>query len=162
MFGEFFFDASLPDEPSLSETDKCSLIAQKYGQGYEELIELFKKAYPSKDLRNLLYLDSSFRKPTIDYIEMKAESSSAPVYSYMLAYEFPLDGRKPAWHSADIPFIFHNTEKVPASNELGVTDHLENQMCKSWISFAYCGDPNNTAIPHWSAYKKGSEATIIF
>lgn len=58
------------------------------------------------------------------------------IYAYVFAVEFPLDDGKPAWHCSDLAFVFHNTDKVPVANMPGVTDKLEEKMCKAWVNFA--------------------------
>jgi para-nitrobenzyl esterase len=80
----------------------------------------------------------------------------------MFSYEFPYDDGKPAWHCAEIPFVFHNAEKTPICNIPGVSDKLEDQMCSAWINFARFGNPNHPALPNWTACKPGDAVTMIF
>ena len=112
------------------------MIVKKYGDSADELLQLFRKAYPDRNLTNLLDLDSLFRSPTKDFIAKESEHSQAPTYSYLFAFEFPYDGGKTAWHCSELPFVFHNTEKVPICNVPGVSDKLEDQMFGAWIHFA--------------------------
>lgn len=162
VFGEFAFGPGVPNKYELSEEEIKPMIQKKYGEASDELIDLFKKAYPDKNLTDLLVLDSLFRAPSKDFIEKKAAHEEAPIYSFMFAYEFPYDDGKPAWHCAEIPFVFHNTDKVPVCNLPGVSDELEEQVFGAWINFARSGNPNHTGLSSWPACKPGDEATMIF
>ena len=161
VIGEFAFAPGVTGKYDLSEAEIKPMIEKRYGEASNELIDLFKKAYPDKSLTELLVVDSLFRSPTIDFIKKKAVHKEAPTYSYLFAYEFPYDDGKLAWHCSEIPFVFHNTDKVPISNEPGVSDKLENQIFSAWISFARYGDPNISALPEWPKCEKGNEATMI-
>src|SRR5699024_12491343 len=52
-----------------------------------------------------------------------------------------LDGGKTAWHCCEIPFVFHNIEKVPVCNDSEETKILEKQMSFAWAQFARTGKP---------------------
>lgn len=162
VMGEFAFGPGIAGKHNLSEAEVKPMIVKKYKEKSDELIELYKKAYPDKHLADLLNLDSLFRSPTIDFIKKKAKYKEAPTYSYLFTYEFPYDDRKLAWHCSEIPFVFHNTDKVPICNEPGVSDKLERQMFGAWINFARYGNPNIPDLPFWPACEEEDEAVMIF
>lgn len=161
VLGEFAFGPGVAGKYNLSEAEMKSMVTMKYGEQSEKLIELFKAAYPDKNLTDLLVIDSLFRSPTIDFVKKKAIHKEAPTFSYLFAYEFPYDDGKPAWHCSEIPFVFHNTDKVVICNEPGVSDELENQMFSAWISFARWGNPNVPTLPEWPACEEGDESVMI-
>jgi len=161
-FGEFNFGRSV-DKHNMTEEEIKALIVEKFGEeAAPKLMELYAQAYPDKDLADLLDLDSIFRAPSKNFIEKKAGHPEAPTYSYLFAYEFPYDNGKPAWHCSEIPYVFHNAEKVPVCNKIGVTDQLEEQVFGAWVNFAKNGDPSHALLPEWPACKPGDEATMIF
>ena len=51
-----------------------------YGEHTEELKTLFKKAYPDKDISDLLFIDSIFRAPSIDFLHKKAQHPESGTY----------------------------------------------------------------------------------
>ncbi len=159
---EFAFGPGIANKYELSQAQMKQMVEQRYGEASNELIDLFMKAYPEKNLTDLLVLDSLFRSPTIDFIKKKAQHKEAPTYSYMFTFEFPFDDGKPAWHCSEIPFVFHNTDKVLVCNKPGVSDKLEDQMLGAWVNFARYGNPNLPALPEWPACEMGDEATMIF
>ena len=138
------------------------MIEKKYGAASDELISLFKKAYPNKNITDLLVLDSMARIPTIDFALKKSVYMEAPTYLFLFSFEFPYDDGKPAWHCAEIPFVFHNAAITPICNIPDVTDKLEDQVCGAWVSFARSGNPNLSEIPDWSACKPDDAVTMVF
>ncbi len=162
VFGEFAFGPGLDHKYEMAEEEILPLLDKKYGELSKDLVPLFKAAYPDKSLGDLLFVDSLFRIPTVDYIKKRSKHQDAPVYSYLFAYEFPLEGGKPAWHCSEIPFVFHNTDKVAVCNIPGVSDRVEERMSSAWIAFARYGNPNGSSLPLWPASTPGDEATMIF
>ncbi len=159
VIAEFGFGpgASAPDRESSLE-----LLRKTYGDKTETLVKGFESAYPGKDILNLLKLDVGARRATTRYIEQKAKVSSAAAYLYLFALDFEVDGTRPAWHCADIPFVFHNAERVPCANIQGVSDQLEREIAGAVAAFARTGDPNHGDMAEWPNYEDGRKATMIF
>ncbi|MCD7863183.1 MAG: carboxylesterase family protein [Lachnospiraceae bacterium] len=164
VFSEFasFGKAVVEDKYSVSDETALNYLQEAYGENTAELKQAFQKAYPGKNLLDLLQVDRYFRDPSLDFTMKKALCPQAETYSYQFTLEFPLEGGKCAWHCSDIPFVFHNTELVPVCTVPGVTDRLEERMFGAWISFARYGNPSCASLPAWSACKPGVEATMIF
>lgn len=132
-----------------------------FGDKTRTAVDLYRKAFPGKKLAYLPKLDLFFRQASWEYAMKKAEVSSAPVFSYMFTYEFPYDGGKPAWHCSEIPFAFHNAERVAVCNEPGVTEALQDNIFGAWINFARNGDPNHPGIPRWIPCTGDTEYCMI-
>ena len=162
VIAELGFAPGITNKKEMTAEERRETVRNKYGEYADELITLFKKAYPGKNEVDLLYVDGMFRPAALKYVEMKSKSAKAPVYSYMFALDFDYDNGKPAWHCADIPFFFHNTDLVPICNIEGVTDKLEEEMAGAFINFAWHGDPNHKALVKWPAYTQKNKATIVF
>ncbi len=157
------FGPGRPDRNTMSAEQARKMVADFYGEeNADEMIALFRKAYPGKNLCDLITLDSGFRAPTKDFIAKKSAHSEAPTYSYLFTYEFPIDEGAGPWHCSEIPFVFHNTELVPVCLKPGVSDILEHRMFSAWMNFAHCGNPNDPSLPEWPACKPGDEACMIF
>jgi para-nitrobenzyl esterase len=162
VIAEFAFGPGVSGRRSLSPEARRAKVAERYGDHTEKLIALFKKAYPGKNELDILNLDTIFRPGTLRYIERKAAEASAPVYSYLFALEFDVDGGRSAWHCSDIPFVFRNTDRVAVCNIEGVTERLEDQISGAYVNFAKTGNPNNKALPEWPAWSAGNRATMVF
>ena len=66
-----------------------------------------------------------------------------------------------AWHCSDLAFVFHNTDKVPVANMPGVTDKLEEKMCKAWVNFAKTGIPFIDETIAWPACTEETENYMV-
>ncbi|MCD8019940.1 MAG: carboxylesterase family protein, partial [Clostridiales bacterium] len=160
VFGEFDFLPPLPDKKNMSREYITELIHQKYGDDGDVLIPLFEKAYPDKNLVELLAVDTLFRIPTIELIKARMKNAIAPTYSYQFTYTFPLYDGKIAWHCSEIPFVFHNIDKVPVCNGDKTGEKLQKDVFGAWISFAKTGKPVIDGVD-WEACKKDDEAVMI-
>jgi len=162
VIAEFGFMPGVPGKNEMSADERREVVKQRFGEYTDELIALYKKAYPGKNEVDLLYMDGMFRPPTIKYADLKSSVAKAPVYSYMFALDFEYDNGKAAWHCSDIPFFFRNTELIPICNISGVTEKLENEMAGAFVSFARAGNPNHPKMVNWPAYTPDSKANIVF
>ena len=162
VFGEFAFIPALTKEEKADAALVSKKLHDRYGEGTDELIELFKKAYPDKHLSDLLFLDSLFREPSCDLVLKKSAHPESKTFSYMFTYEFPFDDGHVAWHCSEIPFVFKNAEMVAVCNEPGVSDKLEEEMYSAWVAFAKTGDPSCAALPEWPASSPNDEAIMVF
>ena len=162
VFGEFTSFAATPyDKHSMTVEEEQAMIKEVLGEkAAEELIPLFKEAYPERHLIYLLNLDFLFRLPAQEFIRLRSGLNSS-TYSYMFNLDLPIDGGRTPWHCADIPYVFHNTEMVPVTQEEGVTEKIEKQIFDTVMAFAHTGDPNHEGIPFWPASTPQEEHTLV-
>ena len=161
VFGEFAMMPLPFHKEEIEEKALTEMLQKRFGTNTESLIELFKKAYPNKNLADLFTLDTVFRVPTKEFICTFAKEGGK-VYPYLFALEFPYQHGKTAWHCTDIPFIFHTTDRVPVANIPEVSDRLETQMFEAFMRFARTGNPNGEGIPQWTEATAKEQATMIF
>lgn len=162
VMGEFCFETGVQDKYALSKEESMKLLTEKYGEHAAAVAQAFEQAYPDKHLTDALYIDQSFRELIKDLIDLRTrEGGSAPTYSYLLTYDFPMDGGKVAWHCSDVPFVFHNTDRAPQYNVPGETDRLEARMCSAWANFARFGTPQIDDLPEWPACEPEQEHTML-
>ena len=147
-------------DPADPTEDKLRRVREFYGEGADTMLAEFEKAYPDKDLNDLMYVDSRFRKPAIDYIAARVQVAKAPTYSWMLTYDFPIYGGLPAWHGSNHALTF-NQCIAPVFHEPG-SQRLAVQMSRSYAAFAHTGDPNHFEIPAWHPCEPGREAVMCF
>ncbi len=162
VFGEFAFGELPFNKETLTYEQARKLIAKVYGKHTDAVLTLFKKAYPDKHITDLLSLDRVFRVPSKKRAQAHAKGQKAPAYLYNFTLNFPIQHGKPAWHCSDIPFVFHNTEKVEVTTIPEVTKDLEQQIFSAVISFAYNSDPNHPNLPTWEPVTIEKEPTMIF
>ncbi len=162
VFGEFAFAPVEFDKHDLTETEILTLIEKQYKKHAGEAMELFKKTFPNKHVTELLVLDRIFRGPSKKLAKLHAEGKKAPTYLYEFALNFDFQNTKPAWHCSDIPFFFHNTDKVEICNMTDVSDELEEKMFTALMQFARTGNPNGGSLPEWKPVTAEVEPTMIF
>ena len=144
-----------------TEEENLAFLETIYGGNARRYADLFRKAYPDKPVTLLPQLDVNVRRATHAFIAKKAEVSSAPAYLYVFALDFDVLGSRPAWHCSDLPFVFHNTLRVP-NCDMDVREQLEKEMAGAWAGFARTGSPSHAALPRWDAYTEQHPVTMIF
>tara|TARA_R110001606_G_scaffold307159_1_gene454188 strand:+ start:150 stop:500 length:351 start_codon:yes stop_codon:yes gene_type:complete len=74
-----------------------------------------------------------------------------------------LDGRPMAFHCADIPFAFFNTERCDTMSGGGADARVQSgSIADAFVNFARPGNPNNAGLVDWPAYAAATSPTMIF
>ena len=84
---------------------------------------------------------------------MKLEKSKTPVWNYLFAWEYPVDGGITAFHCSEIAFVFHNVNEPHIRVATGggpVALALQDKVAGAWLSFAKTGNPGAGFKP-WTA-----------
>lgn len=162
VFGEFSFMPAGFDKNALSEKEKHAVVERKYKEHSDMIIQEFVKAYPGKNITDLIFLDRAFRQPTKKLAHLHAEGKNAKAYLYNFTLEFPFQYGKIAWHCSDIPFFFKNTDKVEICAIPGVTEKLEGKIFGAFMTFVKTGVPGCEELPAWQEVTETDEPTMIF
>lgn len=162
VFGEFAFAPGVHKKYELSDEEQMARLKGQFGDAAEELAQVFRDTYPEKNVTDLLALDGMCREATKDFARKKGAHPESPTYCYLFNFEMPFDDGKPAWHCADIPFFFHNTDKVLICDVPGVSDLLEERMAGAFVNFARYGVPSHPSLPAWEACTADDVATMVF
>ena len=161
VFSEFYFSPLPFDKTALTEAERTQMLRQVFGERTPEALVAFKKAYPGKNPVDLLQIDRIMRQPSKKLAAMHAAGGKAGTYLYNFTLEFPMM-HKTAWHCSDIPFFFHNTDKVEVCAIPGVTEKLERQMFGAFMNFARTGVPVQQELPDWPKVTADTEPTMLF
>lgn len=163
VYGEFTSFAPTPyDKKRMTKEQGEAAVAKMLGQeAANQLLPLYEKAYPERNPVDMLTLDFMFRLPTQQYVRLRGGLNDC-TYSYLFNLDLPVDGGRTPWHCADIPYVFHNTELVPVTQEAGVTEKVEEQIFESLMAFAKTGSPNHAKIPQWPSSTGQEEFTMVF
>jgi para-nitrobenzyl esterase len=104
------------------------------------------------------------RQAAIRQAAAKAALNRAPAYLYWFAWQTPIfDGRPRAFHCAEIPFVFANTDVCDHMTGGGSRARaLSSIVSDAWIQFARTGDPNQAAMPAWAPCSREKVPTMIF
>ncbi|MEM7730736.1 MAG: carboxylesterase family protein, partial [Pseudomonadota bacterium] len=161
--------------PEIEEMDWTALserLEQDLGDRTEAAIAAARQDYPDASPADVLSLVSSrrFRVQAVELAERLAgryeAGSGAPVWQYIFAWQTPLfDGRPRAFHTSDVPFVFHNTDLVDTQTGGGPEPRaLADHMTGHWAAFARHGNPNGAFVgdPAWPRFSTDNRATMIF
>ena len=113
----------------------------------KEVRDEYKKAYPNEDEATAPLVDTLLRLPLLKITAHKADQKGAAVYSYIFTMQI---GSQGAYHGAEIPFVFANTD-----------DPLASVVSEAWANFAKTGNPSTAALGTWEAYTRESGAVMI-
>ena len=156
MWKKKYYDGAAPD------AEKTALVRERFGEHAGKMMEFFEQAYPGKDRLDLVYLDSMFRDGVLDYLERRSAVSDAPTYSYMIAFDYDLNGVTPSYHASEHGLVFRSYGCMPIMQQEGI-GKLSDEISGAWTAFAHTGDPNNRHLPErWEPYRTGDEHTFVF
>jgi para-nitrobenzyl esterase len=90
-----------------------------------------------------------------------SKTAQIPVYTYYFNHpipwpEFPQYG---AFHSSEIPYVFHNLDRL---NRPWTTEdkRLSEMMSAYWVNFVNTGNPNGAKLPRWPKINPGKNQTL--
>ena len=139
-------------------------LAAEYGAKAGEIAAEFKKAYPRKKVQDVLYFANANRTAVKQSLARKLEKSKAPVWNYLFAYEYPVNGGVTSFHCSEIVFAFHNVGEPHSRVATGGTPAafaLQDKVSQAWINFARTGNPAQPGL-EWKPYTVEARQTMVF
>jgi len=163
---EFTTAMNHPEYELMTEAELEKRVHEVYGDKAARIIAVFRQRTPDAKNFDLWSRIASVpvRANAIDQARAKAALNAAPAYLYWFTWQTPiLDGRPGAFHCAEIPFVFGNTDFCDTMTGGGADARaLADRMSEAWIQFARTGNPDNPNIPHWSEFSPATIPTMIF
>jgi len=147
---------------SAAEVDQRLTAA--LGAKKDEAVAEFRKLQPRKKIQDVLFTDNRFRRFTKVMLAQKLEKATAPVYSYMFSYEYPVNGGVTPFHTAEIAFAFHALSEPHiriASGGAAAGLALQELVSTAWLNFARTGNPSQAALA-WRPYSAAGRETMVF
>jgi para-nitrobenzyl esterase len=156
-------DPSL-DEMNLEEAKKR--IAAQRGDKTDQIVQSFQQKYPKATPYELFSRISGMtqRQNAVTQAERKAALGAAPAYLYWFQWQTPiLDGRPRAFHCAELPFVFYNTDRSATMTGGGAeARELAGRIADAWLAFARTGNPNHKGLPKWPEFTAAQCPTMVF
>ncbi len=150
------------NEWSLKEVDERLTAA--FGDKKDEVVAEFKKVQPHKKIQDALFLDTVFRPGAKMVLARKLEKTKVPVFNYIFAYEYPINGGITAFHCAELAFAFHALGDQHIRLATGATPAglaLQDKVAQAWVNFARTGNPSQPGLP-WKPYTVKAKETMVF
>jgi para-nitrobenzyl esterase len=132
-------------------------LTKALGEKKDEVVAAFKQNFPRKKPQDVLY----FAAPAQGAMLVKLEKATAPLYNYMFAYEYPVDGGITSFHTSEIAFVFHNLKEPQMRVASGGTQAglaLQDKVAMAWINFAKTGNPG----ADWKPFTATDKQAMVF
>ncbi len=136
-------------------------LTKAYGEKKAQVVTEFQKAFPRKKVQDVLYFANGSRPTVKQTLAWKLEKSKTPVWNYLFAWEYPVNGGITAFHCSEIAFAFHNVTEPHIRLATGggpVAMALQDKVAGAWLSFAKTGNPGAGFRP-WTAAEPN---TMVF
>lgn len=144
----------------MTDEDKQAALEAKFGENTEAITQAFLEAYPDKEAFDATRLATR----TNDLATGKASSGEADVYQCVFAWEFPIFGGTPAWHTGgDLPFIFQNLEDIEnmIAGDDATAYKIADEASDAFGNFIKTGNPSTDTL-EWSPFTIENGETMIF
>jgi para-nitrobenzyl esterase len=163
---EFVTAMNHPEYELMTEAELESKTDGMFPGRAAQIVAAFRRRTPEAkpfDLWSRI-ASSPVREAAIRQATAKSALNKAPAYLYWFTWQTPIfDGRPRAFHCAEMPFVFCNTDRCDTMTGGGLNARtLSARMADAWIQFARTGDPNHAAISNWSPFYPGTASTMIF
>lgn len=161
---EFTMSTYVPDFRNITRDNAVGFLKQRYGDRTEEFLQVFEKAYPGFQPKDLIDVDFVFRPGAVEQARLQVARQGAPVYMYIFAWESPvMDGILRSTHCMEIPFVFNNVVRHATMTGGGeAARELGEKMSTAWVNFAKTGKPEAKDLPVWEPYTVEQGATMFF
>jgi para-nitrobenzyl esterase len=139
-------------------------LSAAFGDNKNAIVAEFKQAFPRKKVQDVLYYAGGSRPSVKNLLARKLERAKTPVYSYLFAWEYPVDGGITAFHCSELAFCFHALDvpqiKTPTAGG-PVALALQDKVSRAWVNFARTGHPNQPGLV-WKPYTTTDPQAMVF
>ncbi len=155
-----------PSLDTMTLDDARERLTALYGDKAQAIVELFRRKNTAMSPYEIVGRASgmSWRNNAVQQASLKAAQRSAPAFLYLFQWRTPvLDGRPKAYHCAELPFVFANTDRcAPMTGGGADARALEAKMVDAWIAFARTGSPDHGGLPPWPIFTDADCPTMVF
>jgi para-nitrobenzyl esterase len=134
------------------------------GDKKNDALAEFKQAFPRKRVQDVLYYAGGSRPGVKNLLDRKLERGKTPVYNYLFAWEYPINGGITSFHCSELAFCFHALSVPEIQTATGGGPEalaLQDKVSQAWINFAKSGNPSQPGL-EWKPYTKESSQAMVF
>ena len=165
VFSEFGGNLQSGDDKNAwTQTEIDEHLAKAYGDKKDAIVAEFKQSFPRKKVQDVLYYAGTSRPGVKNLLNRKLENTKAPVYNYVFAWEYPINGGITSFHCSELAFCFHALSVPQINTATGggpVALALQDKVSQAWINFAKTGNPNQPGL-EWKPYTKEDPEAMVF
>jgi para-nitrobenzyl esterase len=135
----------------LSREKFAQFVRQEYGDLADALLALYPAASDAEaGLRQKELLRDSGLATLLDCRRTRAQHGQAKDFGYLFerAIPWPEHPEYQAFHSAELPYVFHNLSKLDRPWQ-DADRTLAELISSYWVNFITGGDPNGGGQPEW-------------
>ena len=135
-----------------------------FGDKKDAAVAEFKQAFPRKKVQDVLYYAGASRGGSKTLLARKLEKGKMPVYNYVFAWEYPINGGTTAFHCSELAFCFHslNVPQIKTATGGGpVAMALQDKVAGAWVRFAKTGNPGQLGL-EWRRYTPDNPQAMVF
>jgi para-nitrobenzyl esterase len=139
-------------------------LTAAFGAKKNEIVTEFKQAFPQKKVQDVLYYAGASRPTVKNLLNRKLEKTKTPVYNYLFAWEYPINGGITAFHCSELAFCFHALGVPEIKTATGggpVAMALQDKVSQAWINFAKAGNPSQPTL-EWKPYTVANPQAMVF
>ena len=139
-------------------------LTRAYADKKDVIAAEFKQAFPRKKVQDVLYYAASSRPGSKSLLARKLEKGRKPVYNYVFAWEYPINGGITSFHCAELAFCFHalNVPQIKTATGGGpVAMALQDKVAQAWVNFAKTGNPGQPGL-EWRPYTVDNPQAMVF
>jgi para-nitrobenzyl esterase len=139
-------------------------LTAAFGASKSDIVAEFKQAFPRKKIQDVLYFAAPSRPGVKNLLNRKLEKTKAPVYNYVFAWEYPINGGITSFHCSELAFCFHALSVPQIRTATGggpVALALQDKVSQAWINFAKTGNPSQPSLA-WKPYRKEDPQAMVF
>jgi len=139
-------------------------LTAAFGDKKNDVVAEFKQAFPRKKVQDVLYYAGGSRPGVKNLLNRKLENTKTPVYNYLFAWEYPINGGTTSFHCSELAFCFHALAVPQIKTATGggaVALALQDKVSQAWINFAKTGNPSQTGLD-WKPYTKEDPEAMVF
>ncbi|HET7696099.1 MAG TPA: carboxylesterase family protein [Vicinamibacterales bacterium] len=139
-------------------------LAAAYGDKKDAIVAEFRQAFPRKKVQDVLYYAGGSRPGAKNLLARKLERTKVPVYNYLFAWEYPINGGITAFHCSELAFCFHALAVPQIRTATGggaVALALQDKVAQAWVNFARTGNPSQPGLA-WQPYTTANPQAMVF
>ncbi len=139
-------------------------LTAAFSDNKNDIVAEFKQAFPRKKVQDALYYAGASRPGVKNLLNRKLEKTKTPVYNYVFAWEYPINGGITSFHCSELAFCFHALSVPQIRTPTGggpVAMALQDKVSQAWINFAKTGNPGQPGL-EWKPYTKENPQAMVF